>query len=177
MVEIKTLAWIAGLELLKEIRPQLPVGTEESDFSIDLEGQEIYGEVWLPRVLPNEWLVKSPDVSIALADQRREEPKRLRALRGKGNSQLPPEVTGIWVAHVYHVPLLQSWIKFFAQDMASRSNVLGVALWVRPGSNRLSPLCVRCRGLAGEGHEIYWLDNGSCKHVYLQRNLLCSFLD
>ena len=50
----------------------------------------------------------------------------------------------------------------FIQDMANRSNVLGVALWVRAGSNRFSSPCVRCRELADEGYDIYWLDNPTC---------------
>jgi hypothetical protein len=133
VVEVRTLAWFAGSGLLQEIRPPLPIGTGESDFRIDLQGPKIYGEVWCPRVLPREWLVKSPQMSMALADQRDEAHSRLRTLGGKGNSQLPSEVNGIWVAHVYHTALQRAWVHFFREDMGKRPNVLGVAIWTSSG--------------------------------------------
>jgi len=176
LAEVKTAAWITSYTGLAEIRPPLPGSTREGDFTLTIAGETIYGEVWQPRVLPSSWIVEG-EIPIALTDQRTEEPKRIRTLRQKGDSQLPLSLTGIWVAHVYHAILVRSWIDFFTKDMANRLNVLGVALWVRAGSNRLQPQCVSCRGLANEGHEIYWLDNTSCENTYLQRKLLCSLID
>ena len=174
--EVKTAAWIASSNTLVEIRPPLPASSDEGDFMLTVAGNAIYGEVWQPRVLTSSWIAKG-ETPIALTDQRTEAPKRIRTLRQKGNSQLPLSLTGIWVAHVYHAILVRSWIDFFTKDMANRPNVLGVVLWVMAGSNRLQPECVRCQGLANEGHEIYWLDNTSCENTYLQRKLLCSLRD
>lgn len=176
LAEVKTDAWIATSNTLAEIRPPLPNSSSEGDFILTLAGESVYGEVWQPRDLPSSWIAKG-GIPIAMTDQRTEEPKRIRALRQKGDAQLPLGLIGIWVAHVYHAILVRSWIDFFVKDMANRPNVLGVALWVRPGSNRLQTECVRCRGLANEGHEIYWLDNGCCEHTYLQRKFLCSIID
>jgi hypothetical protein len=176
LAEVKTDAWIANSNTLVEIRPPLPASSDEGDFMLNVAGNAVYGEVWQPRVLPSSWIVKG-EIPIALTDQQTEAPKRIRTLLQKGNSQLPLSLIGIWVAHVYHAILVRSWIDFFTNDMANRANVLGVALWVRAGSNRLQSECVPCRGLANEGHEIYWLDNTSCKNTYLQRKFLCSLID
>lgn len=176
LAEVKTYSWIATSNTLAKIRPLLPSSSAEGDFMLTLAGEAVYGEVWQPRVLPSSWLAKGK-IPIAITDQRVEEPRRIRALRQKGDSQLPLSLIGIWVAHAYHAILVRAWIHFFTKDMANRPNVLGVALWVRPGSDRLQTECVRCRGLENEGHEIYWLDNGSCEHTYLQRKFLCSIID
>lgn len=176
VVEVKTLTWLARLGLLKEIRPQLPVGTGESDFRIDLEGQEIYGEVWQPRVLAHEWVIKGSDFSMAVADQRDEAPKRLRTLKGKGDSQLPMQVNGVWVAHVYHTALRRAWIHFFREDMQGRPNVLGVAIWTSIGSSstRIALEGTRLTKLADDRHEIYWVANQHASNASLQQHLLNS---
>lgn len=176
LAEVKTVAWMSGSNILTEIRPPLPGSTGEGDFTIAVAGQTVYGEIWQPRVLPSSWIATGK-IPIAVTDQRTEEPKRTRTLRGKGNAQLPPSLVGIWVAHVYHAILVSSWVDFFRNDMTNRPNVLGVALWVRPGSNKLSSQCVPCRGLADEGHQIYWLENRNCEHTCLQRELLAYISD
>jgi len=176
LAEVKTDAWIASYNTLQEIRPPLPRSNGESDFKLSLVGEAVYGEVWEARDLPSSWISNSP-IPIAITDQRTEQPKRIRTLHQKGNSQLPSNVIGIWVAHVYHATLSRSWINYFAEDMSNRPNVLGVVLWVRSGSPRFSSPCVRCRDLTNEGHDIYWLDNKDCEHIYLQRKFLCSVIN
>jgi len=172
VAEIKTLAWLARTGLLSEIRPQLPVGGGESDFSMDVDGQRVYGEVWQPLVLPGEWLAKTPDISVATADQKNEEPKRLGTLRRKGGSQLPSAVVGVWVAHIYHTILRRAWADFLREDMMKRSNVLGAAIWSSSGSNRLVSEGVRLMDLDGDNHEAYWVDNEASVHPEAQRRLL-----
>lgn len=172
VVEIKTLAWLMRLGLLKEIRPRLPVGTGESDFRIDLQGEEIYGEVWQPRILPDEWLVKTPDMSIAVADQRSEAPRRLHTLRGKGDSQLPSEVKGVWVAHIYYTALRRAWTASFRKDMTARPNVLGVAIWTSSGSRRLASEGALLKRLDDDEHEVYWVHNEATRHKTLEQHLL-----
>jgi len=173
VAEVKTDAWIASYHKLVEIRPLLPNGKNEADFKLTLEGQSVYGEVWDPRDLPSSKISDGP-IPIFMTDQGTEEPKRKRTLRQKGNSQLPSNVIGIWVAHIYHVILTRTFIDTFTKDMANRSNVLGVVLWVRAGSKRFSSSCIRCRELTDEGHDIYWLGNKACEHAYLERKFLCS---
>jgi len=175
VAEVKTDAWIASYHYLAEIRPILPSRNNEADFKLSLEGQSVYGEVWKARDLPSSKISDGP-IPIFMTDQETEQPKRERTLRQKGYSQLPHNVIGIWVAHIYHAILTRTFVDTFIQDMASRSNVLGVALWVRAGSKRFSSPCVRCRGLADEGHDIYWLDNKDCENAYLQRKFLCSVI-
>lgn len=175
VAEVKTDAWIASYHKLVEIRPLLPNGKNEADFKLALAGQDIYGEVWEARDLPSSKISDNP-IPIFMTDQRTEEPKRIRTLCQKGHSQLPPNVIGIWVAHIYHAILTRTFVDTFIQDMANRSNVLGVALWVRAGSKRFSSPCVRCRELADEGHDIYWLDNKDYERAYLQRKFLCSII-
>lgn len=176
IAEVKTDAWVASNHKLTEIRPLLPDGKKEADFKFTLESKSVYGEVWQPRDLPSSKISNDP-MPINLTDQRTEEPKRIHTLRQKGDSQLPSSVIGIWVAHIYHAILTRSFVDTFIQDMASRSNVLGVALWVRAGSKRFPSPCVRCRGLGNEGHDIYWVDNKDCEHTYLQRRFLCSVIN
>lgn len=176
VAEVKTDAWIASCNTLLEIRPLLPSGKAEADFRLTLAGQDIYGEVWEARDLPSSQISHGP-IPIFMTDQRTEEPKRIRTLRKKGNTQLPPGAIGIWVAHIYHAILTRTFVDTFIEDMTTRSNVLGVALWVRSGSTRFSSPCVRCRSLINEGHDIYWLDNERCEHKYLQRKFLCSIID
>jgi len=175
MAELKTDAWIASCHNLVEIRPLLPNRKNEADFKLTLEGQSIYGEVWKARDLPSSKINDYP-IPIFMTDQGAEEPKRKRTLHQKGNSQLPPNVIGIWVAHIYHAILTRTFVDTFTQDMANRPNVLGVALWVRAGSKRFSSPCIRCRELADEGHDIYWLDNKDSEHTYMQRKFLCSVI-
>ncbi len=176
VAEVKTDAWIASYHNLVEIRPLLPSRNNEADFKLTLEGQGIYGEVWKARDLPSSKISDGP-IPIFMTDQGTEEPKRERTLHQKGNSQLPPHVNGIWVAHIYHAILTETFIDAFTTDMANRSNVLGVVLWVRAGSKRFSSPCVRCRELTDEGHDIYWLDNKDCEHISLQRKFLCSVIN
>lgn len=175
VAEVKTDAWIANYHRLAKIRPLLPNSKNEADFKFTLEGQSVYGEVWEARDLPSSKISNGP-IPIYMTDQQKEEPKRIRTLRQKGKFQLPSNVIGIWVAHIYHAILTRTFVDTFIQDIAKRSNVLGVALWVRASSKRFSPPCIRCRGLANEGHDIYWLDNKDCKHTYLQRKFLCSII-
>ena len=175
VAEVKTDAWIASYHKLVEIRPSLPNGKNEADFKFTLEGQIVYGEVWEARDLPSSKISDSP-IPIFMTDQGTEQPKRERTIRQKGYSQLPAGVIGIWVAHIYHAILTRTFVDTFIQDIANRSNVLGVALWVRAGSKRFSSPCIQCRELADEGHDIYWLDNKDCKHTYLQRKFLCSII-
>ena len=172
IVEVKTLAWLAGIDLLNAIRPQLPIGSGESDFRVEMQGEEIYGEVRQPGVLADEWLVRTPDFSMALADQRNEAPKRLRTLRNKGNSQLPLEVKGIWVAHIYHTALRRAWAAFFRKDMAARPNVLGVAIWTSSGSSRLASEGDLLKRLVDDEHDIYWVHNEATEHSSLGREFL-----
>lgn len=80
-VEVLTVAWLASFGFLREVRPVLAGNTSECDFRLDFEGKAIYGEVWEPRVLTDEWLVKGQDFSLAIADQRIEGPRRLHTLR------------------------------------------------------------------------------------------------
>lgn len=169
IAEIKTAAWINGFGLLNEIRPPLPGVDEEADFKVELASQVIYGEVWMPRDLPKSWVTPS----VALTTQLEEAPIRVRALRQKGAAQLPSSVIGVWVVHIYHHPLTDmAWGEFFLQGMKCRPNVLGVALWARPGPGRVLLVGgVCCTTLAGEGHRIYWLNNPACEHPYLQRYL------
>ena len=175
VAEVKTDAWIASYYKPAEIRPLLPNGKNEADFQFTLEGKNIYGEVWQPRDLPSSKISDKP-IPIFMTDQGTEEPKRKRTLRQKGFSQLPPNVIGIWVAHIYHPILTRAFIEIFATDMANRSNVLGVVLWVRAGSTRFSSPCIHCKALPNEGHDIYWLDNDNCKYTHLQRKFLCSVI-
>ena len=176
IAEVKSDAWIASYHELEEIRPILTSGKNEADFKLTLAGQDIYGEVWEARDLPSSKISDGP-IPIFMTDQGTEEPKRERTLRQKGYSQLPPNVIGIWVAHIYHATLEITFVDTFIQDMANRSNVLGVALWVRADSKRFSSPCVQCRKLADEGHDIYWLDNKDCEHISLQRKFLCSVIN
>jgi len=176
IAEVKSDAWIASYHELEEIRPVLTNGKNEADFKLTLAGQNIYGEVWQARDLPSS-KISDGTIPIFMTDQGTEEPKRIRTLRQKGNSQLPSNVIGIWVAHIYHAILSKTFVDTFIKDMTNRSNVLGVALWVRSGSTRFSFPCVRCRGLTNEGHDIYWLDNDNCKYTHLQRKFLCSVID
>ena len=173
VAEVKTNAWIASYHKLAEIRPLLPNGNNGSDFIFTLDGQSIYGEVWEPRDLLSSKVSNDP-IPIYLTDQKTEQPKRERTLRQKGYLQLPSNVIGIWVAHIYHAILTTTFIDTFIQDMASRLNVLGTVLWVRAGSNRFPFPCIPCRGLANEDHDIYWLGNNNCEYTYLQRKLLYS---
>jgi hypothetical protein len=176
VAEVKSDAWIASYSNLSEIRPALPNGKTEADFKLTLAGKVIYGEVWKPRELPSSWISKSP-IPIAMTDQQTEQPKRILTLHQKGNSQLPSNVIGIWVAHIYHAILTITFVDTFIEDMTNRSNVLGVVLWVRSGSTEFSSPCVSCRSLTNEGHDIYWLDNKDCKQIYLQRKFLCSVIN
>jgi hypothetical protein len=176
VAEVKSDAWIASYNTLTEIRPILPNCEMEADFKLVIAETDIYGEVWEPRELPSSWIDNSP-FPVAVTDHRTEQPKRMRILHKKGKTQLPSDIIGIWVAHVYHTILTRSWIDFFTNDMAKRPNVLGVAFWVRSGSKRFSSPCIRCQGLTNEQHDIYWLDNMACKWMYLQRKFLCSVID
>jgi hypothetical protein len=176
IAEVKSNVWIASYHELVEIRPVLTGGKSEADFKLALVGQDIYGEVWEARDLPSSKISDDP-IPIFMTDQGTEEPKRIRTLRQKGNSQLPSNVIGIWVSHIYHAILTRTFVDTFIKDMTNRSNVLGIALWVRSGSKRFSSPCVHCQGLTNEGHDIYWLDNEHCDHKYLQRKFLCSIIN
>jgi len=175
VAEVKSDAWISSSTNLVEIRPSLPNYRAEADFKLIVEEKDIYGEVWEARDLPSSWISNSP-IPIAITDQRTEQPKRKRTLRQKGNTQLPSNLIGIWVAHIYHAILERTFVDIFIEDMTNRPNVLGVALWVSAGMKRFSDPCVCCRALADEGHDIYWLDNPSCEDTYLQRKFLCSII-
>ena len=150
----------------------VPTNTGECDFRIEFAGEAFCGEVWEPRVLPDEWLQKGEDVSIAFADQKSEERRRLHTLHRKGDSQLPVTVTGIWVAHIYHTALRKSWADFFRKDMATRPNVLGAALWISSGSKSLAAHGTRLKGLRDDTHDSYWISNKEGAYSSLEQRVL-----
>ena len=150
---------------LVEIRPKLPNSESESDFKLCLDGLSLFGEVWQARDLPSSRIGNAP---VHITKQNVEEPKRSRLLWQKGQYQLPPHIIGVWVAHIYHATLENTFIDVFNQDMASRSNVLGTVLWVRAGSNRFDDRCTRCKDLKDDEHGIYWLDNRDCEYIDLK---------
>ncbi|MFX0202972.1 MAG: hypothetical protein ACFFCW_43265 [Candidatus Hodarchaeota archaeon] len=172
--EVKTAAWLRGFGVLISMYPELASG-EESDFLINVANQQIHGEVYEPRDLPST-RVSRGIVPIFLTHQKMEAPKRANILGRKGSRQLPSHVVGMWVSHIYHHPLVRSWVDFFEEDMKHRQNVLGVAFWVRSGS-QMPAQCVPCQGLVGDDHRIYWLDNNGCNNILLQRRLLCCFIE
>jgi hypothetical protein len=152
IAEVKSNVWIASYHELVEIRSALTSGNNEADFKLALAGQDIYGEVWEARDLSSSKISNDP-IPIFMTDQGTEEPKRIRTLRQKGNSQLPSNVIAIWVAHIYHAILTRTFVDTFIKDMTNCSNVLGIALWIRSGFKRFSSPCVHCRVLTNEGHE------------------------
>jgi hypothetical protein len=174
-VEVHTLAWLSAFGCLREIQPALPTSTRECDFLIEIGGKQVYGEVWEPRILPDEWLTKGEDISIAFADQRSGERRRLRTLLRKGDSQLPNNVTGLWVSHIYHTALRSAWADCFRKDMATRANVVGAAIWTSRGSKSLASHGTRLKGLFRDEHEVYWVHNEVCTDSTLQPELLRMF--
>lgn len=167
IAEIKTDAWIASCYKLLAIRPLLPNRKNEADFKLSLDGSSIFGEVWQARDLPSA-KIENNWAPVFITHGKTEQPKRMRMLSQKGNSQLPYDVIGIWVAHIYHAILTSTFVDAFIQDMEKRPNVLGVALWVRASSSRFSTPCIRCREFKDEGHDIYWLSNKRCQYTDLQ---------
>ena len=149
---VKTLAWLEGFGLLREIEPPLPSSDGQAAFVIDVGGTIVYGEIWEPVVPPGQWTIKGG----AMAYQDTESPTRLRKLRGKGDSPLPSGVVGMWVIHT---GLRRVSPDRARQDMAALPNVLGAALWSSPGSTALAGQGLKLKGLAGDAHAINWVEN------------------
>lgn len=169
MLEVKTITWIGQFNLLREIQPDLPKGKSKCDFRIEVDGRPIYGEIWGPKRRATN-RIDMGKIVVESVDQEFEQPRLERKLQGKGNSQLPPEIEGVWVVHVRGTP--KGHGEAVRRDMASRRNLLGAVLWIVPGHSGRSMGGIPLRALDGDNHGIHWIGNEAAADKALHGQLL-----